>query len=138
MSETTFEKIIRKSGMKPRECKCQQCKSQCQQPGFGTPEDMFKIIAAGYGKRVGRVKFQGIEIIVPIKENGNCTFFKDGLCELHDQGLKPTVCKLSHHSTEKINPKKLIARFVLREWQAPKEEIYKLVDKIIKHESNTV
>lgn len=133
MSETTFEKIIRKTGMKPKECKCSLCKSQCQQPGWGTPEDMFKIVKAGFGKRLGRTIINGIQVIIPKKEEGHCTFFKDGLCELHDLGLKPTVCKLSHHSTtaEKFNPKKSIAAFVLKEWQVTKEEMSVLANKYL-------
>ena len=52
------------------------------------------------------------------KDKQACTFFTNGLCELHDSGLKPTVGKLSHHTTklEDFNPKKSIAKFVLDEW----------------------
>lgn len=133
MSETTFEKISRKTGMKPKECKCSLCKSQCQQPGWGTPEDMFKIIKAGFGKRLGRTVINGVQIVLPQKDSGYCTFYKDGLCELHDLGLKPTVCKLSHHSTEinKFNPKKSIAAFVFKEWKLTKEEMATLANKYL-------
>lgn len=119
--ETTFERIIRKSGMKPVSCKCQLCKSQCHQPCWGTPEDMHKIIDAGFVKRC-MVQVYGETIFVtPLldKSKSACTFFTDGLCELHDLGLKPTVGKLSHHSTslETFKPKKSIAKFVLDEWK---------------------
>ena len=31
--------------------------------------------------------------------NGACPFFKDGLCMLHDKGLKPTEGRLASHGT---------------------------------------
>lgn len=121
MSETTFEKIVRKSGMKPVSCKCNLCKMQCQHPCLGTPEDMLKIIGAGYNQRVVATVLDGIQIIHPLYDESKkaCTFFTDGLCELHDSGLKPTVGKLSHHSTDvsKFNPKKSIVGFVIKEWE---------------------
>jgi hypothetical protein len=120
MMESTFEKIVRKTGMKPVSCKCNLCKKQCHAPCMGTPEDMMKIIGAGFQDRVEAIRIDGIEIIRPAfdKEKNSCTFFNDGLCEIHDTGLKPTVGKLSHHSTtaETFNPKKSIVRFVLAEW----------------------
>lgn len=136
MAETTFERIVRKTGMKPVSCKCNLCKSQCAAPCLGTPEDMLNIIAAGYEKRVVAVKIEGVEILKPLfdAEKKACTFFLDGLCELHDSGLKPTVGKLSHHSTslEKFNPKKSIHRFVMDEWRKlTKEKLEDLINKIV-------
>ena len=120
MMETTFQKIIRKSGMKPVSCKCNDCKSQCKHPCIGTPEDMEAIKAAGFGDRLceGEVEDTGIIITGPQYDytKKSCTFFTNGLCELHDLGLKPTVGKLSHHSTRNIQPGKMIADFVLKEW----------------------
>lgn len=107
--------------MKPVSCKCQLCKSQCAQPCWGTPEDMQKIIDSGFEQRCMVQIISGTMMITPLldKEKKSCTFFTNGLCELHDSGLKPTVGKLSHHSTslEKFNPKKSIAKFVLDEWK---------------------
>lgn len=34
-----------------------------------------------------------------------CTFFQDGLCELHAAGLKPTEGRLSHHTITMENLK---------------------------------
>ena len=118
MKETTFQKIVRKSGMKPISCKCNECKKQCKSPCIGTPEDMDAIRAAGYGDRIIEGEAEGVIITAPMYDEvkKSCTFFTHGLCELHDAGLKPTVGKLSHHSTTKVNPKKLIVRFVLKEW----------------------
>lgn len=56
-----------------------------------------------------------------IQATGCCTFFKDGLCQLHDSGLKPTEGKLSHHSVteENLNPQKSLAYNVAKEWINP-------------------
>ena len=120
MKETTFERIIRKTGMKPKSCSCNLCKLQCKQPCWGTPEDMQKIIDAGFSKRCMVQLSSERMFITPLfdKDKQACTFFTNGLCELHDSGLKPTVGKLSHHTTklEDFNPKKSIAKFVLDEW----------------------
>lgn len=63
-------------------------------------------------------------------------FFHDGLCELHDKGLKPTEGRLSHHSMRLDNwsPKKSISWNVAKEWEdeenAPVlEEIYELLKR---------
>ncbi|MES3018885.1 MAG: hypothetical protein V4721_13950 [Bacteroidota bacterium] len=145
--ESTFEKIIRKTGKKPVDCKCVQCKSQCNHPCLGTPEDMFKIMAAGFGKRVMQVKWAGgiaqgftdkeVPMITPLydKEKKTCTFFTNGLCELHESGLKPTEGKLSHHSTDARNLNKYnsIGWAVAKEWLAlSQEKANELVDKYIK------
>jgi hypothetical protein len=128
--ESTFQKIIRKTGKKPIECKCNTCKSQCKFPCIGTPEDMVKIIGAGYSNRVGIVNWDiarifgvhdsDIEMISPLhdKEKGSCTFFTNGLCELHEKGIKPTEGKLSHHSIELkgFDFKKSISWAVAKEW----------------------
>src|SRR5688572_3198504 len=117
MSESTFQRIVRKTGMKPRSCKCELCKSQCKEPCLGTPEDMFAISDAGYGQRLQPKEIDGKTVIAPKydTEKKSCTFFTNGLCELHESGLKPTVGKLSHHSTtlKTFNYKKSIHRFVM-------------------------
>lgn len=122
--ESTFQKIIRKSGRKPISCKCNECKKQCLHPCIGTPEDMELIKIAGFGDRLieGEVENTDIIIIAPKYDSLKkaCTFFTNGLCELHDLGLKPTVGKLSHHSTTHIKQGKMIADFVLKEWQIKK------------------
>ncbi len=130
MKETTFEKISRKTGKKQTNCKCNLCKSQCHHPCLGTPEDIFNIAKAGYGDRLMVIEWTGaidfglhdkpIQMVSPIfdKKKDSCTFFTDGLCELHEKGLKPTEGKLSHHSTElsKFNVKKSIGWAVAKEW----------------------
>lgn len=132
--ETTFQKISRKSGRKPTECKCQECKSQCRiAPCLGTPEDITKLIAAGYEDRLSPTEWRAgmlmgvidrpVNMIQATQEKGGCTFFKDGLCELHDKGLKPTEGRLSNHATriDNFDPKKSLSWLIAKEWLELKE-----------------
>lgn len=126
--ETTFQKIMRKTGKKPIECKCKACKRQCQSICLGTPEDIERIIDAGYKERLVGTEWcvamimgvypLPISMIQAKQTEQGCTFFKDGLCELHSKGLKPTEGKLSHHTTTLENFKfsKSLAWNVAKEW----------------------
>lgn len=143
MKETTFEKIMRKTGRKPVSCKCEKCRSQCQTISCkGTPEDIEALIAAGYADRLQpgvtstTMTGQEVFIIMPKYDKAKgCTFYRNGLCELHDLGLKPTEGKLSHHSTTREDvrdKKKLVTYHILKEWEGlPKERLQKMVDAII-------
>ena len=114
MSESIFEKIIRKTGRKPIGCKCQECKKQClRTPCLGTPDDILSLIDAGFidklaltewatGLFLGRVNYT-IRMIQAQKLEKGCIFFENGLCQLHDLGLKPTEGKLSHHTIKLDN-----------------------------------
>lgn len=130
--ESTFQKIIRKTGRKPIQCKCQACKSQCKvAPCLGTPEDIEKIIDAGYIDRIKATDWATgivigihpnvIEMYQADQEPQGCTFFKDGLCELHEKGLKPTEGKLSHHThkLETFTKSKSLSWNVAKEWLEP-------------------
>ncbi|WP_289764480.1 hypothetical protein [uncultured Duncaniella sp.] len=105
--ETILERIIRITGCKPIECQCAKCREQCRTPCLGTPEDILRLLQAGYKKQfaptlwgVG-VMLGHIPYLIPMiqakRENGYCIFYREGLCELHSLGLKPTEGKLSHH-----------------------------------------
>ena len=134
MAESTLQKIARKTGRKVSFCKCNECKKQCTTPCLGTPEDIEKIIDAGHGHRIFLTEWW-VGVIVGltthpilmyqaelIEETGFCTFFKNGLCTIHDAGLKPTEGKLSHHSTKIDNFKvnKSISWQIAKEWIDPK------------------
>ncbi len=107
MKNLQLENIIRATGRKESQCNCSKCQKQCNVPCLGTPDDILKLIEAGYKDKlivstwiVGMMLEKYPEPIVMFQakrtENG-CVFFKNGLCELHDLGLKPTEGKLSHH-----------------------------------------
>lgn len=140
IKESQLQRIIRKTGRKPVQCKCRLCKNQCHTPCLGTPQDILKIIEAGYKDRLAATEWYVgilmgvIDMPIPMiqsKQEGDwCTFFKDGLCELHDSGLKPTEGKLSHHSIRIDNFKasKSIAWNVAKEWL--NEENAECIEKI--------
>lgn len=141
MSETTLQKIIRRTGRKPVECKCRACKEQCRTPCLGTPDDIMKLIEAGYidkllptGWVVGMMlgKIDHVIPMVQLKkaENGFCVLYKGGLCLLHELGLKPTEGKLSHHTIKAENTsfRKLLSYNVAKEWEDPAN--FALIDKI--------
>lgn len=127
MKETELQYISRKTGKKVSFCKCNLCKSQCKTPCLGTPADIERIIDAGHGDKikltdwaVGMVSGtmdSPVEMYQAEYNENGCVFFKDGLCSLHDAGLKPTEGKLSHHST-KAMPKmnKALAFFIAKTW----------------------
>lgn len=73
---------------------------------LGTPKDITNLIRAGYTNRLANTLWRAGEkdgippltMIQARKEAHGCTFLtKDGLCELHDKGLKPTEGRLAHH-----------------------------------------
>lgn len=88
------------------ECSCNVCKAMCKQsPCMGTPEDIEKIIDAGYKDKlmfsvwIDQKNGNHLPAIMPIKENAGCVFqTREGLCELHASGLKPLEGKLAIHS----------------------------------------
>ena len=142
--ETTLQRIIRKTGRKLVECKCNLCKSQCLTCScLGTPEDIEKIIDAGLGEHIketewlagvimGTMKSSILMYQAEYKDKTGCVFFVDGLCRLHASGLKPTEGKLSHHSTraDNFNPKRALALLVAKEWINPENQ--EIIDRIKK------
>lgn len=84
------------------ECSCPKCQAMCRTPCIGTPDDMVKIAKAGFSDRLSVSGWavgvlagthdSVVSIIAPTydEEKKSCTFFSNGLCELHDLGLKPT------------------------------------------------
>ena len=108
-----FQNIMYNTGRSQTECQCQKCKEQCRTPCLGTPDDILQLIKKGYadklaitywavGMTVGKLSAPIPMVQIKRTENG-CIFFRDGLCELHDSGLKPTEGKLSHHTIKLEN-----------------------------------
>lgn len=90
-------------------CTCDECKEMCNRPCWPTPKEAQKLIDAGYGNRLMNdywCRDEGdIQILCPANKGkegsfaafmpvGNCTFQdENGLCELHNLGLKPAEGK---------------------------------------------
>lgn len=129
MEENTLQRIIRKTGRKPSVCRCEACRNQCRTPCLGTPDDVLRLIEAGYreklsvtywcvGMFLGRLSYPILMVQAVQTDAGWCVFFHDGLCELHDKGLKPTEGRLSHHSIapENFSFHKSLSYQVAKEW----------------------
>ena len=93
-------------------CSCERCQRMCEErPCWSTPKEASALIKAGYGDRLwldfwaggfGDDYLDDVNILAPAAvgsekayrpfwPTGRCTFLTDeGLCELHDLGLKPT------------------------------------------------
>lgn len=115
--KTTKEELLNVISEFPDvECQCWKCQSMCQRPCFGTPDDIQKLIDAGYEDRLcldnhcGLEKCAEIDLLTPAlkgressfaplmpSSKEGCTFFKDGKCELHGKGLKPSQGRKAIH-----------------------------------------
>ena len=143
--ESPMQRIIRKTGRKPIQCKCKLCQQQCHTNCFGTPQDILRLIKAGYADRLAPTEWWAgmvmgctdhpVVMVQPINDGEWCTFFHNGLCELHDKGLKPTEGKLSHHSIKVDNwtPRKSISWNVAKEWES--EDNAAVVEEILEEMS---
>lgn len=67
IDETPLQRIIRKTGRKPVQCKCRLCKQQCHTPCLGTPQDILKLIEAGYKDRLAPTQWL-VGIIMGVTE----------------------------------------------------------------------
>lgn len=149
IKENQMQRIIRKTGRKPCECRCNLCKQQCHTPCLGTPQDIERLIEAGYadqlditfwcaGMVMGIVN-SPVPMVQAITKGEFCIFYHNGLCDLHDKGLKPTEGKLSHHSIRIDNFKssKSIAWNVAKEWldKDNLEVIEKIFNRIMNNEA---
>lgn len=145
------EQIKQISGKQENACSCQTCKKMCRTtPCIGTPDDILKIMEAGHTDKLqltiwcAGVVIAGIppiQMVTPYMKDKGCAFLSDqGLCSLHDSGLKPTEGKLTNHEGEYVNsPEKVIAVQVARTWQKVENipVITKVFENIIKfHEDN--
>lgn len=145
MLDETTKKIIAATGRKPTRCKCSRCASQCMvSPCLGTPDDIEKIIDAGYSDKISPTVWltglkmgftdRPVPIYAPKDTYSGCIFFKNGLCSLHDSGLKPTEGKLSHHTQEmeEFNAGRSVGWNVIKEWLDPinEETINRIGEKL--------
>lgn len=95
-------------------CSCEVCKSFCKRPGWWTPEQTKEIIKVGYYNKImleispeltfGVLSpaFKGCEMNIAInlfKENW-CTFYHNGLCDLHNTPYLPLECAFCNHDSK--------------------------------------
>lgn len=150
-NDKAIERIKQNTGATENVCGCLKCQHQCRStPCIGTPDDVIKLLEAGYGARLAPTLWLAgivmgvintpVPLIASIYDNDKkaCTFFKDGLCELHDLGLKPTEGRLSNHEVRatNLNPHQNIAWNVVQEWMKLEDPtkvnyLMELVDKHI-------
>lgn len=111
--------------MTPIACNCQQCRAMCRASTcLGTPEDVLRLVAAGYGDRLAAYRFPSGSAIgaAPVGRSGEhltttqagpCTFYSEaGGCALHGAGLKPTEGRLAHHDRPWLG----VRQEVMRHW----------------------
>lgn len=131
MSE--LDKIARQTKMSSHSCSCERCAKMClRSPCLGTPADILKLINEGFIHQLGFVDWSAgsryglpvIEMVMIAKnEDDSCPLFKNGLCTLHESGLKPTEGKLSSHEAQ--DPKhwdEWLTYAVAKTWEAPENQ----------------
>lgn len=116
-SQLTLEEINK---MPTNECSCPECQATCRQarPCWGTPDEIRKIIDAGFADKLMEDYYEGdlngvdlpyIAIITPAIRGhggdrapwyprGQCIFQTDtGLCHIHS--MKPVEGRVADHTT---------------------------------------
>ena len=148
-SSKEFKQIQEQSGKQPHDCSCNKCAAMCKRsPCLGTPADILRLIDAGHVDKIGLVHWAaGMLIGIPIIDmvqldqlpNGSCIMFKDGLCTLHESGLKPTEGKLAQHEEEfqRIPTHQPLPVIVAKTWLLKDNipAIERIVDHLIAHEN---
>jgi hypothetical protein len=120
-------------------CSCHCCQSMCMGVTcWPTFEEVKTLIELGYGDRLMCNWFlkrdEEILILTPAnagKEGrwasflplGQCTFLEEGMCQLHDKGLKPCEGrKVDHTTTHK--PGNKIKANIKATWDTPEAQAY--------------
>lgn len=131
---SALERIMQVTGRTPTECRCPVCRSYCQTPCLGTPEDIRRLLDAGYaphltptywcvGMLFGVMKHP-VLMVQLIRGSKGCVLLQDGLCKLHELGLKPMEGRLSHHiiTEENLSFHKSLSWNVAKKWLRPENE----------------
>jgi hypothetical protein len=121
------------------ECSCDICSSMCHCPCAPTVDEAEQLINAGYGNRLMlddrswgpsmlKPAYKSLEgkptpdIVLAYHPDG-CTFWKDGLCELHNLNLKPLEGRLAYHERGRFNYEEL-QDFICDDWEKnPKAQV---------------
>lgn len=104
-------------------CSCDRCKSMClNTPCSGTPDEIEKLIEAGYEKKLDMGFYNGIDFVRPKGASGvfggRCAFLTDKfLCSLHKLGLKPLEGRIAIHGATNGRTKKV---FIVNKWNTKK------------------
>ena len=116
--------------MKETTCSCAECRQMCERSCcLPTPDEARALIRAGHGARLSRYSFPAGRVIGPSPagmegadltdtNHGACTFYRGGLCELHDAGLKPLEGRLAGHG----KPWLPIRQHVVSHWRGKRFE----------------
>lgn len=128
----------------PKDCTCEVCRAACEhKPGWFLPGQA-EMVADYLGITLGELfneylavdywlDEQDIFVLAPATKtitpgveypadpHGECVFYHDGLCSIHD--VKPHECKLMHHSTEEGGAHHATAL----EWQEHQDQIAELL-----------
>lgn len=135
--------IMAKTGKRITECTCSSCKQMCsRQVCIGTPDDILKIAEAGYAHLLVPTTwaagiYAGIPPIqmVQLSPGANgCCMFENGLCKLHDKGLKPTEGVLAHHSNDPTARESHVTVATAKTWTDDRHyhTVLKIIDLILK------
>lgn len=124
------------SNTRLNDCDCSTCKAMCSKaPCLGTPEDILKLIEHGYIARLKVTHWAAgipygmnriIRMVQPEqKPDGKCTFLsEEGLCQLHELGLKPTEGKLASHQPTAVDHfSKTLSAQIAQSWEAEENQL---------------
>lgn len=103
-------------------CQCDKCKAMCSYcPCMGTVEEIQALIDAGHGDKLmlregtflewHPIETKTVSVLMPAIvgfegrsvdsfETGECVFFSEDKCMLHDSGTKPIEGRLANHDKE--------------------------------------
>lgn len=107
-----------------------------RRPCWPTPDEAKRIKDAGFGDRLmidywvesptdikiecpAIVGYEGLN--APFIPVGRCTFLKDGLCELHDLGLKPLEGRVASCQGT-VEDSQAVRDFIVSEWRNNQEQ----------------
>ena len=125
------------------ECACVICSYMCRAPCCGTPSEMKDLIDSGYANRLSFEGLDAVPCIMPsLKGNEGenvpyrnfssvgCTFWRHGLCELHDLKKKPIAGRYAHHS-QNINDADELCEILDEMWKSDEgKQVIRLWKKI--------
>lgn len=142
------EVIEKKLGIPKTNCSCDECANMCKTaPCMGTPKEINKLIDLGYKPflqvSVSCTGWQHGFFHPPItsvqfrsKPDGSCAMFNNGLCAIHNKGIKPSEGMLAHHDYPVRDFERSAHWEVMKMWCV--DENQKLIEDIFKKMSNAL